>query len=485
MKTKINVLLATIVLFAFLSGTSCSYDNELALSNTKSFSIEEAQKILEHNLSQRTRTTNETFGYDVGEFIPNWKASVVSGSNTLYSIDVPIESELSFIVDYDSVFVRTHSQLVVVKNATTENTGCYIRTTIPSLEYAKTHTMDDIRTLTNKGIQGDFSGHIIYSTMDGIPYYIAQCVNGEVKLFADISNPDNLDSELSITQYMLRGLKLVRINNATTRSDSVPIEEIVIVYNPENRSTTNIDVALARYLVQYLRALEFEGEQNENPGVNIGGGGGWNPGNNNQEILYPNFEIYRNNILIWGNEISTDTVVRYLNYLDDNFPIYKQLLSEFNNQNININIEWDPDYEYVAGLDANDKTLIKYSSVDNPLIFLEELIHVYQYHNHRYIPDVEYEFEAKYILAECLIIMGFTANNLNNNNNLEYGYPSIRGAKFDIPFWQKYINYINSNSVELRDSIYKDIDSIGYKDSPNYLGALLRNYFKLKLILIL
>lgn len=152
MKTKINVLLATIVLFAFLSGTSCSYDNELALSNTKSFSIEEAQKILEHNLSQRTRTTNETFGYDVGEFIPNWKASVVSGSNTLYSIDVPIESELSFIVDYDSVFVRTHSQLVVVKNATTENTGCYIRTTIPSLEYAKTHTMDDIRTLTNKGI---------------------------------------------------------------------------------------------------------------------------------------------------------------------------------------------------------------------------------------------------------------------------------------------------------------------------------------------
>lgn len=321
--------------------------------------------------------------------------------------------------------------------------------------------------------------------MDGIPYYIAQCVNGEVKLFADISNPDNLDSELSITQYMLRGLKLVRINNATTRSDTVPIEEIVIVYNPENRSTTNIDVALARYLVQYLRALEFEGEQNENPGVNIGGGGGWNPGNNNQEILYPNFEIYRNNILIWGNEISTDTVVRYLNYLDDNFPIYKQLLSEFNNQDINISIEWDPDYEYVAGVNANDKTLIKYSSVDNPLIFLEELIHVYQHHNHRYISNVEYEFEAKYILAECLTIMGFTADNLNNNNNLEYGYPTIRGANFDIPFWQRYISYINSNSVELRDSIYKDLDSIGYKDSPNYLGALLRNYFKLKLILIL
>lgn len=117
--------------------------------------------ILGHNLSQRTRTNNETFGYDVGEFVPDWSASIESSGNTLYSIDVPIESELSFIVDYDSVFVRTHSQLVIVKNPTTENTGCYIRTSIPSLEYAKTHTMDDIRTLTNKGIQGDFSGHII------------------------------------------------------------------------------------------------------------------------------------------------------------------------------------------------------------------------------------------------------------------------------------------------------------------------------------
>ena len=343
--------------------------------------------------------------------------------------------------------------------------------------------MDDLRKLTNKGIQGDFSGHIIYSTMDGIPYYIAQCVKGEVKLYADISNPDNLNSKLSITQYMLRGLKLVRINNETTRSNPVPIEEIVVIaYNTKTRSTSSIDVALARYLVQHLRALELEGSQNENPGGNLGGG--WNPGNNNQEDIYPNLEIYKNQIIIWGNEISTDTVVRYLNYLDDNFPIYKQLLSAFSKQGITVNIEWDPNYQDVAAVDANNRTLIKYSSVDNPLIFLEELVHVYQHHNEGYTSNVEYEFEAKYVLAECLMILGYTDSNLKDHKT-DYGYPSIRGANFDIPFWQKYINYINNSNIELRDSIYNDLDIIGYKDSPNYLGALLRNYLKLKLILIL
>lgn len=477
MATKTNFFIATAAFLAILCSTSCSHDNELESSSTKPFSIEEAKMILGHNLSQRTRTNNETFGYDVGEFVPDWSASIESSGNTLYSIDVPIESELSFIVDYDSVFVRTHSQLVIVKNPTTENTGCYIRTSIPSLEYAKMHTMDDLRNLTNKGIQGDFSGHIIYSTMDGIPYYIAQCVKGEVKLFADISNPDNLDSELSITQYMLRGLKLVRINNETTRSDSIPIEEIVIVYNPETRSTTNIDAALARYLVQYIRALELEGSQNENPGGNLGGG--WNPGNNdpNLEALT---EQYRNNIIIFGPNIQNQKIVDYLNTLERSVPVYKQLISEFNRLNITITIEFDPDCEYAAVVNGSNNKQIIYSDIDHILILLEELIHVYQHNFFKLFSTIEYEFEAKYIIADYLSSIGYSVENSDSSI-----YPASLGSYLDDLFWDRFTTYTQNPNNTLRDSIYDMLqNNWGYSGNINYNGTFLPNYNKLKSIII-
>lgn len=478
MATKTNFFIATAAFLAILCSTSCSHDNELESSSTKPFSIEEAKMILGHNLSQRTRTNNETFGYDVGEFVPDWSASIESSGNTLYSIDVPIESELSFIVDYDSVFVRTHSQLVIVKNPTTENTGCYIRTSIPSLEYAKMHTMDDLRNLTNKGIQGDFSGHIIYSTMDGIPYYIAQCVKGEVKLFADISNPDNLNSELSITQYMLRGLKLVRTNNETTRSDSIPIEEIVVIaYNTKTRSTSSIDVALARYLVQHLRALELEGSQNENPVGNLGGG--WDPGNGSQNIDAIS-RLYKNNIIILGTQTSTQTIANYLDHLDENAPVYKQLLAEFDRLGIIVYIEYDADYVHSAAASGENPNYIAYSSMDNPFILLEELIHVYQKYYFPLNSVIEYDFEAKYIVADTFKSLGFLFTP-EDKEQYDYYCPYITGEQGSLTFWKDFVNYINGD-LSLRDNLYSYLRNAGYGGPINYKGTFTPNYLKLKSI---
>ena len=121
----------------------------------------------------------------VGEFVPGWEEGFSTDAPSLYSVDVPVQSDFSFRVlrvDKGSGKVyqtKCWHKLVVVKDPKSGSMGCFIAFFIPDRAYALSHGGDIGRVLTNGEEMGDYSGVKIYTTLEGRRVRVNRYLNGK------------------------------------------------------------------------------------------------------------------------------------------------------------------------------------------------------------------------------------------------------------------------------------------------------------------
>ena len=162
----------------------------------KGLSVEEAKTFFESYVSGKASRSAGPDEHDngfyirrlmlpVGEFVPGWEEGLSTDAPSLYSVDVPVQSDFSFRVlrvDKGSGKVyqtKCWHKLVVVKDPESGNMGCFIAFFIPDRAYALSHGGDIGRVLTNGEEMGDYSGVKIYTALDGRRVRVNRYENGK------------------------------------------------------------------------------------------------------------------------------------------------------------------------------------------------------------------------------------------------------------------------------------------------------------------
>ena len=162
----------------------------------KGLSVEEAKTFFESYVSGKASRSAGPEEHDngfyirrlmlpVGEFVPDWEEGLSTDAPSLYSVDVPVQSDFSFRVlrvDKGSGKVyqtKCWHKLVVVKDPKSGSMGCFIAFFIPDRAYALSHGGDIGRVLTNGEEMGDYSGVKIYTTLEGRRVRVNRYLNGK------------------------------------------------------------------------------------------------------------------------------------------------------------------------------------------------------------------------------------------------------------------------------------------------------------------
>ena len=162
----------------------------------KGLSVEEAKTFFESYVSGKASRSVEPEEHDngfyirrlmlpVGEFVPGWEEGLSTDAPSLYSVDVPVQSDFSFRVlrvDKGSGKVyqtKCWHKLVVVKDPKSGSMGCFIAFFIPDRAYALSHGGDIGRVLTNGEEMGSYSGVKVYTTLEGRRVRVNRYENGK------------------------------------------------------------------------------------------------------------------------------------------------------------------------------------------------------------------------------------------------------------------------------------------------------------------
>ena len=162
----------------------------------KGLSVEDAKTFFESYVSGKASRSGEPEEHDngfyirrlmlpVGDFVPSWEEGLSTDAPSLYSVDVPVQSDFSFRVlrvDRGSGKVyqtKCWHKLVVVKDPKSGSMGCFIAFFIPDRAYALSHGGDIGRVLTNGEEMGDYSGVKIYTTLEGRRVRVNRYENGK------------------------------------------------------------------------------------------------------------------------------------------------------------------------------------------------------------------------------------------------------------------------------------------------------------------
>ena len=162
----------------------------------KGLSVEEAKTFFESYVSGKASRSAGPEEHDngfyirrlmlpVGEFVPGWEEGLSTDAPSLYSVDVPVQSDFSFRVlrvDKGSGKVyqtKCWHKLVVVKDPKSGSMGCFIAFFIPDRAYALSHGGDIGRVLTNGEEMGSYSGVKVYTTLEGRRVRVNRYENGK------------------------------------------------------------------------------------------------------------------------------------------------------------------------------------------------------------------------------------------------------------------------------------------------------------------
>lgn len=246
MQNRVSLKSVLFLLAFFL--TSCVHNNitDVAVQNPEeSFTVEEARNFFENYVSSHavTRSDDGFNGLIPGDFAVNWDDAMSSSRQNYHNIEFTINAEFSFIV-FRSEFeggmthpytVPAYQKLVSVKNSQQDRLSNYVMTIIPDKEYASKFKNFDPQRFAIYGDHGDFSGYIVYSTIDteSIPVQITRFKLGQKNLDLSLFKFSNKDfQKLNEMHEILDEFKIIRIKQSlSTRSfgeDGYWIEEVVI-----------------------------------------------------------------------------------------------------------------------------------------------------------------------------------------------------------------------------------------------------------------
>lgn len=218
MKTK-GLLLSALIAVLCLS---CNYNSDRSSHENEAFSVKEAKTLFENSvavgvLSRTSDVETSVSPIRPGDFTPKWDEAITSQTANLAYVEVPIYAQFKHTAWRPEVHnkkvkmkrVSVHQKLVMVKELASETTGTYILTLIPTRDFYKSNKHDFGSRFSCGGNKRDFSGTVIYSTIDGIPLRINQYINGEkARGVFMLTTPMEIAQNVEKGKKMLQGVKI-------------------------------------------------------------------------------------------------------------------------------------------------------------------------------------------------------------------------------------------------------------------------------------
>lgn len=387
MKTRLIFLLAISALIT----TSCDHQIESPNEPPSKLTITK-EEALAHIESIGSITRSSSLSIEpvqllpIGDYEVNMIKAQSSSTENIYSIDIPLKSEYNYYkVKYDSLgdptYVKLHHKMVLVRDAS-NNINNYILFYIPNDDYTSKGELEYANML-NCGSKDDYSGLMVYTTIDGIPVYIAYYNNGQKvnQVHIPYSATETMEERIAKLDLLLDGIIFMKVANPNYRPmtretghtyfdiDGGNVQDIVVIghkpMSPNERQDIYNSLFPEHNILVYITLPNDDD-------FFIGGGG-----NGGGSVLPPSSENarYKHN-----NKIKTNGNSEIEKYLDEIWEdcFGRSLINGITtNTDISYSIKGLQDYAALFQRLENNTFVINVYQLD-PICLLEELIHAYQ-----------------------------------------------------------------------------------------------------------
>ncbi len=406
--------------------------------NEPLYTIAEAEKAYELARMGLSRSEATAGVLTLGAYQPDWSGAEISIDSTLYSADVPIEGEYAYYryleIEGEVFWIPLYPKLVTVTTPEKDLSSVYIRYYVPHEYYEWSHDPEVYDELLNSLPKGDFTGLSLYTTLSGDPVCVARYDRGYLKEYAFLFDSEHTTEErVAMMNTILNGLKVGRVSrnpisraNGEIDSEDPPqdggeIKEVVIVGVKPQQPEDQNDEPDKDEQVHLLPIIRGD-SNNEKPGMGGGNGGNSSSDNGDQQqgsekskyndkITYEDAEIVEPLLDSIAKDCMGGTL---LDGLGDVTIVTNSDRNSYNSETNTIYLKNDPAYGF------------------RDYVFLEELIHAYQFQNQDYVNDrlLDNEIEAKvgWLLYKERRTEGLTNELLNR----AFGKPQAQNAVFSL-----------------------------------------------------
>lgn len=372
-----------------LSMSACTRHEGFLLpeQNEPLYTIAEAEKAYELARVGLSRSEATAGVLTLGAYRPDWSEAEISIDSTLYSADVPLTSEYGYYryleIEGEVFWIPLYPKLVTVTPPDKEHSSVYIRYYVPHEYYEWSHDPEVYDQLLNSLPKQDFTGLSLYTTLSGDPVCVARYERGCLREYGFLYDKGHTTAaNAAIIRDILNGLKVGRVvQNITSRggvdnSDDSPVIDggvidVVPIYpDPDDDDDSQNEPPQEEEWVLPIPDMGSGGSGGLGgaPGGGIGNGsseGGENPDGTksskyNENITYEDEEIIEPLLDSIAKDCMGGTLLEGLG---------------------DVTIVTNSDRNHY---NANTKTIyLKYNSVYGyrDYVFLEELIHAYQFQN--------------------------------------------------------------------------------------------------------
>lgn len=211
--------------------------------------VGEAQDFFEWQYAQSlptmTRASGDRpVGMLPGDFTPLWNKARIGANREMDGADVPIDPHFIFTAVFhrktetgDTLrqMVDITQKLVVKKWRDTADyrAFCYIASIVPTPEYYARHK-DVAREFRYAGSKGEFSGFVVYQTLEGVPVAVTDYRRGQAvrhDYFPQVT-PENADSVMTVMDEVMEGVSFQagtpRMFGLGTEQDPLESEEVTV-----------------------------------------------------------------------------------------------------------------------------------------------------------------------------------------------------------------------------------------------------------------
>lgn len=209
--TEFSTLL--MLLFAFLS---CSTESvSIPIEDEGPLTVSQAMECYEAAFPDTRNNTRSDPYLSVG-FTPLWDGAAYSCSESLESLDVPVEKDVHFRVRRGRDYVSSPQRLTVIKDIASGYGFYYLTTFIPNPNFLKTIDSSeyDPRLFETLGAKGNYSGLVVYTPVNSSEILVVNVFkNGKRVNGAHILSSNTLEKRegRKRIQQLLQGYHVYKI----------------------------------------------------------------------------------------------------------------------------------------------------------------------------------------------------------------------------------------------------------------------------------
>lgn len=368
--------------------TACGKDPSLAdrsdhTYRSKVYTVGEARASYERVCETASRAEAEGV-LTPGDYTLDWEQAQISIDSTLYSADVPIELAYEYYryleIEGEVYWIPLYPKLVTVTPPDKEHSSVYIRYYVPHEYYEWAHDPEVYDELLNSLPKQDFTGMSLYTTLGGDPVCVARYKEGRLEAYGFLYEKGRtVEENAEVMTEILDGLRVGRtakssVSRGTETNDGYPIEEVVVIgVRPKPEPKKDEADPFEDWHVLPVPNMDGGGSSGGGGGGGSGAGSGEGNGDDN------------------GNSESSEKSYEYnekIKYEDEETvkPLLDSIFQDCMGSTLIASLG-DVTIETNAGKNSYDyKTNILKICPDSvygyrDYVFLEELIHAYQYQN--------------------------------------------------------------------------------------------------------